>query len=132
MKSAKREESSREEQHEDLVPVKAEAEPEEAFKAGVGEDGLSIQIKEEPHPQEIGEEQDGEASDCKSGPSEPDFHQPGEYVKEEDDSIQVKEEEELWMKEERNSEEEADEREEESTGRQCYNHPRFASFFLNF
>lgn len=116
MKSAKKEQTKTEEPHQDLLTVKAETESEEAFKVCVGEDGLNVQIKEEPHSQEIGEELNG---DCKSGTvtSESDLHQMEEYVKEEHHSIHVKEEEELWLKEERDSEEEADEREEESPGR---------------
>lgn len=126
MKSAKKEQTKTEEQHQDLVTVKAETESEEAFEVCVGEDGLNIQIKEEPHSQEIGEEHNGDTSHCKSATvtSESDIHQQEEYIKEEYNSIHVKEEEELWLKEERDSEEEADEREEESTGRQmlkqCY------------
>lgn len=119
MKSAKKEHSKTEEQHQDLLTVKAEAESEEALKVCVGEDGFNVQIKEEPHSQEIGEEHSGDTSDCKSGTvtSESDIHQPEEYMKEERHLIHVKEEDELWLKEERDSEE-ADEREEESAGRQ--------------
>lgn len=120
MKSAKKEQTKTEEQYQDLLTVKAETESEVAFKVCVGEDGFNIQIKEEPHSQETEEDPDGDTSDCKSGTvtSESDIHQPEEYIKEEHNSIHVKEEEELWLKEERDSEEEADEREEESTGRQ--------------
>lgn len=122
MKSAKKSQTKTEEQHQDLVTVKAETDSEEAFKVCVGEDGLNIRIKEEPHSREIGEEHNGDTSGCKSGTvtSESDIHQPKEYMKEEHDSIHVKEEEELWLKEESDTEEEeADEREKESTGRQC-------------
>lgn len=118
MKSAKREQTKTEEHHQDVVTVKAETESEEALKVCVGEDGLDIQIKEEPDSQEIGEEHNGDTSDCKSGTGTSESDQPEEYIKEGRDSIHVKEEEEPWLKEERDSEEEADEREEESTGRQ--------------
>lgn len=117
MTSAKKEQTKTEEQHQDVVTVKAEVESEEALKVCVVEDGLNIQIKEEPHSQEIGAEHHGDTSDCKSGTVTSESDQPGEYIKEEHDSIHVKEEEELWLKEEGDSAEEADEREEESTGR---------------
>lgn len=119
MKSAKKRETKTEEPHQDLVTVKAESESEEAFEVCVGEDGFHIQIKEEPHSQEIGEEQGEDTSDCKSGTvtSDSDGHQQEDYIKEEHHSIHVKEEEELWLKDERDSDEgEADEREEEGTG----------------
>lgn len=121
MKSAKREQTKTEEQHQDVVTVKAETESEEALKVCVGEDGLDIEIKEEPDSQEIGEEHNGDTSDCKSGTVTSESDQPEEYIKEDRDSIHVKEEKELWLKEERDSEEEADEREEESTGGQYKN-----------
>lgn len=120
MKSAKEEQTKTEEQHQDLLTVKAERDAEEAFKVRVGEGGLNIRIKEEPHSQEIGEELNGDTSDYKSATvtSESDIHQLEGYVKEEHNSIHVKEEEELWLKEERDSEEGADDIEEESAGRQ--------------
>lgn len=122
MKSAKKNQTRTEEQHQDLVTVKAESESEEAFEVCVGEDGFNVQIKEEPHSQEIGEEHNGDESDCKSGTvtSDSDIHQQEEHIKEEHTPIHVKKEEELWLKEEKDSEEEeeeADEREEEGTGR---------------
>lgn len=123
MKSAKKKETKTEDPHHDLVTVKAESESEEAFEVCVGEDGFHIQIKEEPHSQEIGEEQGEDTSDCKSGTvtSDSDDHQQEEYIKEEHHSFHVKEEEEPWLKDERDSdEEEADEREEEGTGCNIY------------
>lgn len=121
MKSAKKNQARPEDQHQDLVTVKAESESEEAFEVCVGEDGFNVQIKEEPHSQEIGDE-----SDCKSGTvtSDSDIHQQEEHIKEEHTPIHVKKEEDLWLKEEKDSgeeeeeEEEADEREEGGTGRQ--------------
>lgn len=137
MKSAKKEKTKTEEQHQNLVPIKAETESEDAFEVCVGEDGFNIQIKEEPYSQEIGEDPSRDTSDWKCGTvtSESDIHQLEEYIKDEHNSIHVKEEEELWLKEERDSEdEEADEREEESTGRQCENNATYATFasFFHF
>lgn len=120
MKSAKKQKRN-EEPQQDPIQVKAESEPEETFEVCVGEDGLNVQIKEEPHSQEIGEDHNGEQPDCKCGPvtSDSDFQQQQEPIKEEQSSLHVKEEEEeLWLKEERDSEEdEAREREDEGTGR---------------
>lgn len=118
MKAAKKQKRA-EEPLQDPIKVKAESESEETFEVCVGEDGFNVQIKEEPHSQEIGEDHNGDESDCKCGPvtSDSDVHQQEGHIKEEQNSIHVKEEEEeLWLKEERDSEEEDDqahEREEE-------------------
>lgn len=128
MKSAKKQKTA-EEPQQDPVQVKAESEPEETLEVCVGEDGFNVQIKEEPHSQEIGEDRHGDQSDCKCGPVTSDWDVPQleEPIKEEQSSIHVKEEEEeeeLWLKEERDSGEEdqapgrgEEEEEEEGTGR---------------
>lgn len=117
MKSAKKQKRT-EEPQQDPIKVKAESEPEETFEVCVGEDGFNVQIKEEPHSQEIGEDHNGDESDCKCGPVTDSYvHQQEEHIKEEQNSIHVKEEEEeLWLKEERDSEEEDDQAHEREGG----------------
>lgn len=102
MKSAKKL-KRREEPQQHPVQVKAESEPEETFEVCVGEHGFNVQIKEEPHSQEIG-------GDPVTSFGTSDVHQQEGHIKEEPTSVPVKEEEEeeLWLKEERDSEAEDD------------------------
>lgn len=109
------------EQQQDLVIVKTESELEEgSHEVCIRGDGFNIQIKEEPHSQEISEEHNGDLSGCpdtKPGTVSPgsDIHEQ-EHIKEERDSDQVKEELESLLKEEKDSGGEAEEREEVCTG----------------
>lgn len=106
-----------EEPQQDRIQVKAEPEPEEAEEAlevCVGEEGFHVQIKEEPHSQEIGE-------DCQCDVHQQEEHIKEEHIKEEQHSTRVKEEqeeeqEELWLKEERDSGEEEQEEEQAERG----------------
>lgn len=126
MKSAKkslRNKTKTGEQQQDLVIVKTESELEEgSHEVCIHGDGFNIQIKEEPHSQEIGEEHNEDPSSCSD--TKPDIvtsgsevHHQQEHMKEECDSNHVKEESESWLKEERDSEGEAEERKEVCTGR---------------
>lgn len=96
------------------VVVKTESELEED-PHGVRGDGFNVQIKEEPHSQEISE--DGDLSNCPdTKPGTGSDIQEQEHMKEECDSDHVKEELEPWLKEERDSEGEAEEQDEVCTG----------------
>lgn len=119
----------------DVVRVKAESELElqgEAEEAYTNRGGLNIQIKEEPHSQEISEEHNVDSSSCLDTKPETVasrsavHHQQGPIKDECDSDLQpeydfteaaVKEESELWVKEERDSwiKEERD-REQEASG----------------
>lgn len=118
----------------DGLIIKTESELEEdSQEVNASGDGLNIQIKEEPHSQEIGEEQqhNGDSSSCSD--TKPDtvaswsgVHHHQALVKDECDSdhqphnefteTAVKEESESWIKEERDGEEEAEEGEGICTG----------------
>lgn len=129
MKSAKkkslRNKAKRGEKQPDEVTVKTECESEEgSHEVYTNGDGLNIQIKEEPHSQEISEESKGDSpSSCVD--TKPDTVTPGSdvhlqqgHIKDEHDSdhqleyefteAAVKEEAESVIKEERDREEEAD------------------------
>lgn len=138
MKSAKKKsllnKAKRGEKQHDAVTVKTEyeaqleGEMEEDVKEGyTNGDGLNIQIKEEPHSQEIGEEhRGGDASSCFDTKPDtvtfrPDVHHQHGHVKDEPDSdhqpeyeftagyeAAVKEESDSWIKEERDCEQEAE------------------------
>ncbi len=119
----------------DVLIVKTESELEEGLpEVYINGDGLSIQVKEEPHSQEISVELNGDP------PSSPDtkpdvvtprsdvYHQYKQaHIKEECDSdhlpeyeffeAAVKEESESWIKEERDGYEEAEERGEVCRGK---------------
>lgn len=101
------------------VVVKTESELEEGSHEVRG-DGFNVQIKEEPHSQEISEDHNGDLSHCpdtKPGTvSSGSDIQEQEHMKEECDSGHVKEELEPWLKEERDSEGEAEEQDEVCTG----------------
>lgn len=137
-KSLKNKPKKGEKQQEDVVKVKTESEleeEEEGFnEVYINGDGLNIQIKEEPHSQEISVEHNGDPSSCSdtkadTETSRPDFHHQHQqgHIKEECDSdhlpeydfteAAVKEESESWIKEEKDSEEEAEEREGVCRGR---------------
>lgn len=138
MKSAKKKsllnKAKRGEKQHDAVTVKTEyeaqleGEMEEDVKEGyTNGEGLNIQIKEEPHSQEIGEEhRGGDASSCFDTKPDtvtfrPDVHHQHGHVKDEPDSdhqpeyeftagyeAAVKEESDSWIKEERDCEQEAE------------------------
>lgn len=111
---ASRHRTKRGEQQRDVLVVKTESEAEDACTHA---DGFDIQIKEEPHAQEIGEEHNGDPSCC------PDLdtataevlHQQ-EHVKVECDEHLIKEEPESWVKEEQGNEEEQEEAQGVCTG----------------
>lgn len=93
-------------QQQDPVIVKTESGVQlGSHQASIHGDGLNIQIKEEPHSQEICEVHNGEPSGCPD--TKPDTVTSGsevnhqqEHIKEECDSEHVKVEPELWLKEE--------------------------------
>lgn len=110
-------------QQQELVIVKTESGlQEDSHQASLHGDGLNIQIKEEPHSQEICEVHNGEPSSCSD--TKPDIVTSGsevnhqqELIKEECDSEHVKVEPALWLKEEKDSEGEAEEGKEQCAGR---------------
>lgn len=112
-------------QQQDPVIVKTESGVQlDSHQASIHGDSLNIQIKEEPHSQEICEVHNGEPSSCSD--TKPDTVTSGsevnhqqEHIKEECDSEHVKVEPELWLKEEKDSEgeEEEEEGKEQCTGR---------------
>lgn len=117
-------------QQQDLVIVKTESGvQEDSRQASSHGDVLNIQIKEEPHSQEICEVHNGEPSSCSD--TKPDFVTSGsevnhqrEHIKEECDSEHVKVEPESWLKEEKDSEGEEEEGKEQCTGRGSSSSPQ--------
>lgn len=123
MKSTKGE-AKTEETQSDAVTIKAEhkleqgSDGEEGFsEVYTNGHGLNIQIKEEPHSQEISEEHSEDTEDTKPDTITDAYISQG-HIKEEFDSCHpphyefteaaVKEEPESWVKEERESEEEVE------------------------
>lgn len=125
MKSAKkkslRNKAKRGEKQHDMVIVKTESELEEGSdQVYTNGDGFNIQIKEEPHSQEISGGHSGDPTSCADTKpdtvtSRSDVQHQQAHVKEECESdhqpeyefAAVKEESESWIKEERGGEEEA-------------------------
>lgn len=105
---ASRHRTKRGEQQRDVVVVKTESEAEDVCTHA---DGFDIQIKEEPHAQEIGEERNGDPDTATAEV----LHEQ-EHVKVECDEQLIKEEPESWVKEERDS---GDEEEEEEAQGVC-------------
>lgn len=110
-------------QQQDLVIVKTESDvQEDSHPASMYGDGLNIQIKEEPHSQEICEVRNGEPSSCSDTKADivtsgSEVNHQQQHIKEECDSVHVKVEPELWLKEEKDSEGEEEEGKEQCPGR---------------
>lgn len=101
---ASRHRTKRGEQQRDVVVFKTESEAEDVCSHA---DGFDIQIKEEPHAQEIGEEHNGDPSCCPGlDTATAEALHVQEHVKVECDEHLIKEEPESWVKEEQDSGEE--------------------------
>lgn len=127
-KKSLRNKATRGEKQQDMVIVKTESELQEGSnEAYTNGDGFNIQIKEEPHPQEISEEHGGDPTSCSDTKpdtltSRSDVQHQQAHIKEEEEEecgsdrlpecestgAAVKEESESWIKEERGGEEEGE------------------------